>query len=78
VALTDNWPLMKLELTLLLWTLRYVQDITAKWEKLRHPDTTAAQRIDIVHEILTQVGSSSMQPMAKPAAAAITGQSLIA
>ncbi|DBA93738.1 TPA: hypothetical protein ACH3X3_013804 [Trebouxia sp. C0006] len=32
-----------------------IQDITAKWEKLRHPDTTAAQRIDIVHEILTQV-----------------------
>ncbi|KAL0032330.1 hypothetical protein WJX79_005648 [Trebouxia sp. C0005] len=32
-----------------------IQDITAKWEKLRHPDTTAAQRIDIVHEILNQV-----------------------
>ncbi len=78
MALTDNWPLMRSELTLPLWTLHCIQDITAKWEKLRHPDTTAAQRIDIVHEILTQVGSSSMQPMAKPAAAAITGQSLIA
>jgi len=78
VVLTDNWPLMKLELTLPLWTLRYVQDITAKWEKLRHPDTTAAQRIDIVHEILNQVGCSSMQPMAKPAAAAVTGQFLVA
>ncbi|KAL0034219.1 hypothetical protein WJX77_003906 [Trebouxia sp. C0004] len=32
-----------------------IQDITVKWEKLRHPDTTAAHRTDIVHEILNQV-----------------------
>jgi len=69
---------MKSELALPLWTLRCVQDITAKWEKLRHPDTTAAQRIDIVHEILNQVGCSSMQPTTKSAAATITGKSLVA
>ena len=31
------------------------QDITVKWEKIRHPDTTAAQRLEIVHEIMEQV-----------------------
>ena len=35
--------------------LACVQDITVKWEKLRHPDTTAVQRTEVVHEILNQV-----------------------
>ena len=39
----------------LTFDLAGVQDITVKWEKLRHPDTTAVQRTEVVHEILNQV-----------------------
>ena len=35
--------------------LLYVQDITSKWETIRHPNTTATQRLEIVHEIMQQV-----------------------
>ena len=32
-----------------------MQDITLKWEKLRNKQTTAAQKAEIVHEIMQQV-----------------------
>ncbi|KAL3132742.1 hypothetical protein ABBQ32_009245 [Trebouxia sp. C0010 RCD-2024] len=32
-----------------------IQDITVKWETIRHPNTTTAQRLHIVNEIMEQV-----------------------
>ena len=32
-----------------------LQDITVKWEKIRHPNTTASERLEIVHDIMEQV-----------------------
>lgn len=50
--LSGHFPVLD---TLLFLT--NLQDITAKWEKLRHPATTAAQKFDVVHDILDQVRS---------------------